>query len=132
MRKLTDSGFKMAGISLLLAAIVLAGGCQTQRVADYRRSMTDGVRAVQAGELEQAEGCIENAKKNARGYEQQRQVQSMEQLIAGAQAMMDGRVELAKAAWSEIADPRLNLEVRRQADAVMGVEVPMIPDKKEN
>ena len=119
-------------IGVCVLAFVVLPGCQTQRALSYRQSMDDGVKAVQAGEFDQAKQCLAEAKNNSDNFEQQRQVESMEKLVDGARAMMDGEMSVAKAEWSAIRDPHLNREVRKKAESVVGIEVPMVPQRKEN
>ena len=55
----------------------------------------------------------------------------LDELVAGAKAMMTGDVTAAKQQWADIDDPRFNREVRVKADAMMGVKVPLVAAAKE-
>ena len=118
---------------LMLSILAVTSGCQSPaRPSMYRSHIDECARAVQSGDLQQAQMYVTKAKLEAVGYDQDRQVESMEKLISGANAMMDGEVELAKSEWSQISDPELNREVRIRAEEIMDIEVPLIPVRKEN
>ena len=125
---------KIAVITMvMLYLLAMVCGCQSPaRPSMYRSHIDECARAVQSGDLQQAQMYVTKAKLEAVGYDQDRQVESMEKLISGANAMMDGEVELAKSEWSQISDPELNREVRIRAEEIMDIEVPLIPVRKEN
>ena len=119
---------------LLFCFLAITSGCQTPQETPsmYRTHINQCASAVQAGDLKEGEFYLAKAKLEAVGFEQKRQVESMERLITGAKAMMNGDVETAKAEWSKISDPRLNREVRMKADDVLNIDVPITPVRKEN
>jgi hypothetical protein len=122
-------GLKFLVVLALVAVVAGCGGSQCKTI--FRENMTRSVTAVEAGQLDKAQQYINSAKDCAKSYEQRRQLDSMEELVNGAQAMMDGQVADAKASLSRIRDPQLNHEVRRKAQSVLGVDVSMIPQRKE-
>lgn len=117
-------------VAVLLAAFML-GGCQEQSKVSFNQSIRESLDSVQAGDLAMAEMHLDEARPNAKTYENKRIVGSVDELIGGAQAMMAGDVTQAKADWSSIPDPRFNREVRVKADVVMGVKVPLVVVAKE-
>jgi len=116
-------------VAVLLAVFMLSG-CQKNR-AVFNESVKLSVDSVQAGDMEMADTHLEKARANAKTHEDKRIVQSMDVLVTGAKAMMEGDVAVAKQQWSDIEDPRFNREVRVKADALMGVKVPLIVSAKE-
>ena len=120
-------------LELVVAVAVLAvfTGCNSYCKKAFKANMADSVRAVQKGRLDEASEHLDSACDCAKSYEQKRQLQSMQELIEGSKAMMDGNAAHARASWSQIRDPHLNREVRKKADSVIGIEVPMIPQEKE-
>ena len=121
---------KFAFVGLLAAAIMLSG-CQQPSRAVFNESIRQSVDSVQAGDMETAETHLAEARKNAKTHEDKRIVQSIDDLVTGAKAMMNGDVDAAKQQWADIEDPRFNREVRVKADAMMGVKVPLIAEVKE-
>lgn len=122
------------GLWLLIATVslvVLGGqvGCQaTPKPAHPDVKASAAIEASTAsigrGDLDAAKAELAEAKGHASGFHQRRQVRSLADLIAGAEALMAGEVERARAAWSRIEDPRLQREVRIKAKA-MGIHVPL-------
>ena len=126
--------------ALALALLVLGqAGCASspEPGAERKPSPAAGeaieasTEAVQAGELARARAQLERARNSASGFHQKRQVRSLAKLISGAEALMAGKVKLARAEWSRIEDPYLQREVRKQAEAI-DVEVPLRPVTKSN
>jgi hypothetical protein len=117
----------LGGTLGVLVLGILATGCAQQHVSlEFDQRLRAGVDALRDGDLDSAEQHIEAAWAKAESYEQQRQVHSLDQLCDGARSMMDGDVAQARRQWAAIRDPHLNHEVRVQARAVMGIEVPMV------
>jgi len=121
--------------ALALALLVLGqGGCASTPEPGAERKPSPeaagGIEAatesVQAGDLARARGQLEEARASASGFHQKRQVRSLAKLISGAEALMAGKVKLARAEWSRIEDPYLQRQVRKQAEAI-GVAVPLKP-----
>ena len=139
---------KVFSVRLLLGLVVLAccvslmAGCQGRkqqygaglkvRESTFKVEMNKGIEATREGDLEMARLYVERARPNAKTFEQKRMVESMEKLISGAEAMMEGNVSQAKNDWAEIPDMHLARQVRINAEAVMGVEVPAIPKYRED
>ncbi len=120
-----------AGVVLVLLAIG-AGGCTSPRATmGFDQSLAASVEALQAGDLTEADLHIERAAGQAQTYEQRRQVQGLQRLSAGAQAMMQGQADQASRQWAAIEDPRLNRQVRRQAQESLSLEVPMLAATEE-
>ena len=119
-------------VSCLLVSTLCLSGCRSQDQCKliFQNNLADSIEAVKAGDLQGAKQSLEAGCDCAKEYEQQRLCSSMEELIAGAQYMMDGQVAQAKTAWSNIADPHLSRQVRVKASAVMDLEVPMVPAEK--
>jgi len=117
-------------IFLVLWLVLVGSGCQSQqRSASLQTGLNESIDSVQAGDLKTARTALEGVKGKAKSFEEKRLVQSVDELIAGAESLMQGEVGQAKVAWSNIEDPQLNREVRVKASAVMGLDVPMIAVK---
>ena len=116
---------------MAIAVLAVFTGCNSYCKEAFKDNMTDSVSAVQAGQLDQAAELLDSVSDCAKSYKQKRQLESMQELIEGSRAMMNGNATQAKASWSQIRDPQLNREVRIKADSVIGIEVPMIPQEKE-
>lgn len=133
---------RLAGRAGLLAVVLVAGaigGCQSKRKSieiqgppkpqvsfRFDEALEAGTEALRAGDPAKAESHVETARLEAKTYEQQRQVQSMEELCAGVRAMAAADTGAAKQHWAAIRDPHLNREVRNQAQAFLDIEVPMV------
>lgn len=116
-------------MTLAFLLMVAGAGCQQgqqHRQVAFRSGMNQSVEALQAGDLKEAKAHVDKVRGHAQDFEEKRLVQSMDELIAGSQSMMDGDVEQAKVAWSSIEDPHLSREVRSKAAAVMNVDVPLV------
>ena len=133
-----------AGLLVLVLVAGVIGGCRstqksmvfdstpaTQDVRRFDRALKASIEAVQAGNLAEAESHIDAARSEAATYEQQRQVDSMAELCAGARAMLAADASAAKRHWTAIRDPHLNREVRNQVQVVLGLEVPMVANDEE-
>ena len=125
---------------VLVCAVAIMPGCHSKKQPginvrlqrdEFKLAMKKGVEAVRAGDLEMARMHVDAARPYANTFERQRMVESMDGLISGAQAMMDGDVNQAKNDWASIPDLDLNREVRVNADVVMGVKVPTVPTYRE-
>lgn len=130
---------KKAKTKLMTAALLMSGflalatGCQsTQQPSMYNSNMNKCTESVKAGDLAVAKQYVSQAKLEAVTFDQKRQVESMEKLIEGAEALMEGKVETAKVCWSNIPDPQLCREVRVKAKTVMDLEIPATAVRKEN
>lgn len=128
--------------SLLLAAalgsVALFGGCASQTSTrqtiapspqvsleiEAEQAIVDGVAAVRRGDLATALSKATIANEYAQTQRQQRLAKSLLLLIEGAQAILDGQVDQAGIAWSQIPDPTLRSEVMQRADR-LGVHVPI-------
>ena len=131
----------LSGLAVLACGVSIMAGCQgrkqpgpTARLerADFKVEMNKGIEATREGDLEMARLYIDRARTNAKTVEQKRMVESMDMLISGAQAMMDGDALRAKNDWASIPDMHLNREVRINADVVMDVQVPAVPKYRED
>jgi len=120
---------KFAFVGLLAVASMLTG-CQQNRAA-FNTGIRQSIESVQSGDLQTASKHLDEARPNAKTHEDKRIVASVDELIDGANAMMIGDVNQAKADWSSIPDPHFNREVRVKADAMMGVKVPLVINDKE-
>lgn len=133
---------RLSGVLVLLACgVSMMSGCQwfkqsgpTARLErdGFKVEMDAGIEAARAGDLEMARMHVDAARPYAKTFERKRMVESMDKLISGAQAMMDGDAAQAKNDWANIPDLHLNREVRINADVVMGVQVPMVPKYRED
>ncbi|MBW8016275.1 MAG: hypothetical protein FVQ82_08820 [Planctomycetes bacterium] len=121
---------KFAFAGLLAIACVLSG-CQQPSRAVFNESIRQSVDSVQAGDMETADIHLAEARKNAKSHEDKRIVQSIDDLVTGAKAMMAGDVAGAKQQWADIDDPHFNREVRIKANVMMGVRVPLVAQVKE-
>ncbi len=126
-------------VAALAAAAMLASagvsvGCSSTSVDpqaeaarwEYQEQLLLATQAVNSTDLEQARVHVEKARARAFNFEQQRKVDSLERLIAGAEALREGDAARARAEWAQIEDPALNREVRRKANQI-GIEVPTSP-----
>ena len=128
--KIFEVSRKFAFVGLLALASMLTG-CQQPSRAVFNESIRQSVDSVQAGDMETADTHLAVARKNAKTHEDKRIVESMDDLVTGAKAMMTGDVDAAKQQWADIDDPWFNREVRVKADALMGVKVPLVAQVKE-
>ncbi len=115
----------VGGVVAMMIAAVLGGCGDGGRRVQFRQELVAGVEALQVGDLDVADGHIAAAGKQAIGRHEKRQVASLTDLSTGARAMMIGDAATAKREWSQIADPRLNRQVRIQAESVMNMQVSM-------
>ena len=111
-----------------LAVMALATGCSQEKMrkAAFQAQLTSVCSEISDGDLAQAKDHLEEAKETARGTKEKQKVQSLHQLIAGAEAFMDGNGPQARSEWSQASDPLLRQEIRSQAREV-GIDVPLIP-----
>jgi hypothetical protein len=115
---------------LLLGAALASAGCQTSRgvTGDVSgEQLRLSAQAINAGDLDQAKVHLSAARAGPGSPARDLKVQSLQQLIAGAEALMEGDAEGARAAWSRIQDPTLRTEVRHKA-RLIGINVPVVPD----
>ncbi len=118
--------------------VVGAGGCAAtpsaeQSAADYRQfseQLNLSTLAINAGDLEQARVSLKAAASSATRPAQKQKVQSLDHLIAGAEALRSGDPEGARNEWSRIEEANLAREVRHQA-RLIGLDVPMVPVQGE-
>jgi hypothetical protein len=124
-------------MAALLPALLLLGACQSasKQEADadaealrwqFREQVLLATQAINNGDLNQAKKHVRSAKGKAFSRSQQRKIQSLESLIAGAEALREGDGSMAAAEWSQIQDPSLQAEVRKKARRI-GVDVPENP-----
>lgn len=121
---------RLLPVLVLVCCVGFLAGCQSQCKVTFREQMDKGIEAAQAGDLEMAKLHVDSARPCAKTFNQKRMVESMDGLISGAEAMMDGDALQARADWSNIPDPQLNRQVRINADVVMGMKVPVLPEKE--
>jgi hypothetical protein len=116
----------------LLAAAAVMSGCHGGVVSDteFRQQLSLSVASINSGDLEAARAQLRDARAAAAAPAQVRKVDSLEQLIDGAEALRAGDLDGARAAWSRIQEPQLGREVRHKA-RLIGVEVPMVPGEGE-
>ena len=97
--------------TLALVMLLGLGGCQSASRLDameaanrtaFNQKLAASTQAIQAGDLQQAKVHLEAARSKAAGYEQNRKVQSLAQLIGGAEALIDGNAATASTQWSQI------------------------------
>lgn len=131
MKKKKTVTKRLLPVLVLLCCIGFMAGCSNQCKVTFREQMDKGIESVQAGDLEMAQLHVDSVRPCAKTFNQKRMVESMDGLISGAEAMMDGDPLQARADWANIPDPQLNRQVRINADVVMGVKVPVIPETKE-
>ena len=96
------------------------------RKAAFQAQLTSVCVEISDGDLADAKSHLEQAEDTARGTKEKQKVQSLHQLIAGAEAFMDGNGPQARSEWSQAKDPLLRQEIRSQAREV-GIDVPLIP-----
>ena len=139
--KKTFSVRLLSGLAVLACYVSIMTGCQGQKQpvptarlerADFKVEMNKAIEATRQGDLEMARLYVDRARSSAKTFEQKRMVESMDKLICGAQAMMDGNATQAKNDWANIPDMHLNREVRINAEVVMGVQVPAVPKYRED
>jgi len=119
----------------LIGVVTAVGGCAASSTVDartealrweYREQLLLATRAINEADLEQAKVHVERARSRAHNFEQERKVDGLEHLIAGAEALREGEAARVRAEWSQIEDPALSREVRIRARAI-GIEVPASP-----
>jgi len=96
---------------------------------EFREQLILATRAINQADLDQAKLHVQKARSRAFNFEQQRQVEGLTHLIAGAEALRQGDGARARSEWSQIEDPALLREVRGKARAI-GIEV--TPDAVAN
>lgn len=120
----------------LLAAVAVMSGCHGCAAVDpagaavFRQQLSLAAASINAGDLEIARAQLRDARAVAGAPAEVRKVDSLEQLIDGADALRAGDLDGARAAWSRIQEPQLGREVRHKA-RLIGVEVPRVPDDSE-
>lgn len=93
----------------------------------FRRHLISATQAIQSTNLPLARQHLSEMKRAARTYDEKRKTDSLERLITGSEAMINGNMKVATSEWSRIRDPYLNHEVQLKARRVMGVNVPAVP-----
>ncbi len=134
MERRQFSWWRLCGV--LLVTLALLPGCQsaakaTARSQHFREQLTLAAQAINAGNLATAKGHVSAARSSATGAAEMRKLESLEKLITGAEALMEGDAARARAEWSRIEDPVLNDEVRSKARWI-GVTVPITPIASES
>lgn len=133
-------GWWLSALCVLGTATWLAG-CQSTgsqaweelragRYQNFQTNLTLTTEAINAGELAQAREHLKGTERLASSAAQRRKVQSLEQLIDGAEALRDGDPDKARIAWAQIEEPRLRREVRHKA-RLIGMDVPRTPSEIE-
>ena len=132
MKKKKTVQKRLLPVLVLICCVGFMAGCQeNRRQVTFKEQMNLGIEAAQVGDLEMAKLHVESVRPCAKTFNQKRMVESMDGLISGAEAMMDGDPLQARTDWANIPDPQLNRQVRINADVVMGVKVPVIAVTKE-
>jgi hypothetical protein len=117
---------------VLLAAVVMLIGCQSShRTSEIQRAreqafkmhLVQSTEAINAGDLAAAASHLDGARETASSTAQRRKVESLAQLIDGAEALLGGDPDDAVTHWALIEDERLGQEVRVKA-RVIGMDVP--------
>ncbi len=117
----------------LLAAVALLSGCHGGAAVEpgaFRQQLALAAASINAGDLATARAQLGDARASAAAPADVRKVDSLEQLIDGADALRAGDLDGARAAWSRIQEPQLGREVRHKA-RLIGVEVPLVPEDSE-
>lgn len=127
-------------VALLLAAVglpLVGTGCSGPQpvrhepvaarnlVQEADAALARAVEEVRRGRLQSAAEHTAEAQDLAQNPTQKRQAQSLDQLIAGARAMLKGDARAAGKAWARITDPGLKQEVHLLADRI-GIDVPVV------
>lgn len=130
--------------ALILLAVVSAGtlapaGCSSSPAVDpqtearrweFREQLILATRAINNADLEQARIHTSNAQARAATFEQNRKVEGLMRLIAGAEALRDGDADRARDEWARIEDPDLSREVRVKARNI-GIDIPVVLSERE-
>ncbi|WP_432798538.1 hypothetical protein [Poriferisphaera sp. WC338] len=124
-------GTRGGGLAVVIAIIMMMTGCSLiseTRVDNqlFRQHMVACTQAISHGDLQQAEVHLSEARPMAVTNRQKRQIRSLQALIEGAEALMNGNGDLAEAHFSRIEDPYLRREVRIKARQV-NLKVPITP-----
>jgi len=104
-------------------------GCQTgsrgptEGQLRFQEHLVECTKAVNAADLEEARVHLGRARAKAATPQEHQKVQSLEHLIRGAQALLEGDAAGAGDAWNRIEDESLQDQVRARARAI-GVAVP--------
>ncbi len=131
-RRKTGTRLRAAAASVALGCVVWLGtGCQfvsEMKVSKqlFRQNILACTQAINRGDLTQAEIYLNSARPLAKSDSEQVKLRSLETLIAGAEALMEGDGRLAEAHWSRIEDPVLRHEIRRGARGI-DLNVPLGP-----
>lgn len=121
----------LAVVALFMAGCHAAPSAESKAAggSDYRtfqEQLLLSTRAINAGDLELARVHLDEAGAAADNAKQLRKVDSLEQLITGAEALLGGEPDRARDEWSRIEEPHLSREVRHKA-RLIGMDVPMEP-----
>ncbi len=129
-------GVRGWAVPVALVAVALAPlGCASARSknerndairAEFRDRLVLACEAINRSDLEQATEHVDAARERAVGAEAELKVESLEHVIAGAEALRAGDVEATRDAWSRIEDPALQREVRASA-RLIGIDLPAAP-----
>ena len=120
-----------------LGAAALLIGCQSAyktsitndlaRRQQFQEQLVLSTEAINAGDLEQAREHVRDAASWAVGPSEEQKVDSLEKLIAGAEALLAGEADEAQRQWAQIEDRELSAEVRGKARLVgMAVSDPVL------
>lgn len=110
-----------------LGVVLLAAGCAAPKpappraelnVASYevQMALVSATEAVRVGDLEAARQHVSTGRAAGGSPYQRTKLDSLEQLINGAEAMMAGDVVGAREQWNRIVDPHLRREVDQKLE----------------
>ena len=123
----------------VFTAVVVLNACHsiatidheaTARSDRFQEQLAWSTQAINAGDLEQARAHLEAARDAASSSKERQKVDSLDKLIVGAEALMEGDPARARSEWSWIDEPNLSREVRHKA-RLMGLSVPVVPAEGE-
>ncbi len=83
----------------------------------FHAALVQTTAAINQSELDDARTHLEIARADASSPQQYEQLASLEQLILGAEALINADTQAARHHWSQITDPVLRREVTLRADA---------------
>ena len=123
---------------VLATLVTVSSGCQLFSKTDpsaaqaqalereFHEQLVATTEAIKAAELDLARSHLVEARLAAFRPAHKEKVESLDRLIDGAQALLDGDPSTARVEWSRITDAQLNDEVRQKA-AQFGMTVPGTP-----
>ena len=118
---------------LAVGALLLGPGCSSTafereqaRLADLDAAMRAAAAELNAADVSAARTHLDDAEGLADSDYERRRIESLRQVIAGAELLRDGEGDAAAEAWSRIPSPTLRYEVQEKAAGV-GIQVPDPP-----